>query len=355
MLEVTQILVGVEVLPRTGAIPLGSKTAFDQACRLAKGTGAHLTVLHSVWHAGEIWPLNEKGQAALHALRDEAASQGVSTKLEVTEERAWVALCLAGKRGAADLVVLGRREKEGAESKGRPLGSVGAKVLRSCPVPVWVVKAAHDLEHKLVLAAVDLTKVGDQVLDYASFLARRTGAALHVVHAYSIPRELQLRAKEMDKEEYDARIEALKAQAQAELDERLLRVELTESPTTHLIRKSAHGAIKETVEHLQPDVLVMGSLSKGGRPGYHLGETAERLFGQLECSVLSIKTSDFQCALVDPNASAPAPSPEPNETPAEPPVETPPNEPAANAPEAPARAKQKAAPRPAPNPRTARK
>ena len=208
-----------------------------------------------------------------------------------------MALCLAAKRGSADLVVLGRREKEGAESKGRPLGSVGAKVLRSCNVPVWVVKPAHDLEHKLVLAAVDLTKVGDQVLDHAAFLARRTGAALHVVHAYSIPRELQLQAKEMDKEEYDARVEALKAQAQADLDERLLRVELTESASTHLIRKSAHGAIKETVEHLQPDVLVMGSLSKGGRPGYHLGETAERLFGQLECSVLSIKPADFRCAL----------------------------------------------------------
>ncbi|MCB9908277.1 MAG: universal stress protein [Planctomycetes bacterium] len=301
MIEVKQILVGVEVRPRTGAIPLGSQTAFDQACRLAENTGAQLTILHSLWHAGELWPLSEKGQAALHALRDSAAGRGVATVLEITEERAWVALCLAAKHGLADLVVLGRRDKEGAESKGRPVGSVGAKVLRSCPAPVWVVKAAHDLEHKLVLAAVDSSKVGNQVLEHAAFLARRTGAALHVVHAYSIPRELMLQAGELDKDEYDARVEALKAQAQSELDERLLRVELTESATTHLIRKSPHDAIKEAVEHLQPDVLVMGSLSRGGRPGYQLGETAERLFGQLECSVLSLKPSDFQCPLEDPD------------------------------------------------------
>ncbi len=304
MIDLKQIFVGVEVRPRTGAIPLGSQSAFEQACRLAESTGAQLTILHSLWHAGEIWPLSEKGQAALHGLRDKAAGQGVATKLEVTEERVWVALCLAAKRGTADLVVLGRRDKEGAESKGRPVGSVGAKVLRHCPAPVWVVKAAHDLEHKLVLAAVDLTKVGNQVLDHAAFLARRTGAALHVVHAYKIPRELVERAGELDKEEYDARVEVLKAQAQSDLDERLLRVELTESAKTHLIRKSAHEAIKEAVEHLQPDVLVMGSISKGGRPGFQLGETAERLFGQLECSVLSLKPSEFHCTLEE-SASKP--------------------------------------------------
>ncbi|MEZ5974755.1 MAG: universal stress protein [Planctomycetota bacterium] len=299
MIELKQILVGIEVRPRTGAIPPGSQTAFDQACRLAQTTGAGLTLLHSRWHAGEIWPMSDAGKASLAELRDQAASRGVSTTLEVTEERAWVALCLAAKRRAADLVVLGRRDSDGSDTSGRPIGSVGAKVLRHCPAPVWVVQASHDLEHKLVLAAVDFTKVGTQVLEYAAYLARRTGAALHVVHAYPIPMELLLAAGDIDKDEYDARVEVLKAQSQAELDERLLRVELTESATTHLIRKSPHEAIRETVEHLQPDVLVMGSLSKGGRPGYQLGETAERLFAYLECSVLSLKPADFQCMLED--------------------------------------------------------
>ncbi|MCA9002125.1 MAG: universal stress protein, partial [Planctomycetes bacterium] len=79
MLEINKILVGVEVKPRTGKIPAGSKTAFDQACMLASNTGAQLIVLHSQWRSEELWPLTEKGQAALNALRDEAASKGVPT------------------------------------------------------------------------------------------------------------------------------------------------------------------------------------------------------------------------------------------------------------------------------------
>ncbi|MBL4771234.1 MAG: universal stress protein [Planctomycetes bacterium] len=297
MLEINKILVGVEVKPRTGEVPLGSKTAFDQACLLAASTGAQLKVLHSLWHSDESWPLSEKGEASLNALRDEAAGMGVATRLEITEERAWLALCRQATAGHADLVVVGRREKEGAESKGRALGAIAGKVLRSCCKPVWVVKAADDLEHKLILAAVDFSKVGTKVLECAAFLARRNGAALHVVHAYRIPRELRQQASELDQDEYDARVEALKAQAQSEVDERLLRVDLTEPAKTHLSRKPPAEAIRETVEHLQPDVLIMGSLSRAGRPGIQMGETAERVFGDLECSVLSIKPDDFECLL----------------------------------------------------------
>ncbi|MDF1836989.1 MAG: universal stress protein [Planctomycetota bacterium] len=297
MLEINKILVGVEVKSRTGAIPIGSKTAFDQACLMARNTGAQLQVLHSLWRSDELWPLSDKGHAALNELRDEAAGMGVATSLDITEERAWMALCSKAKNGEADLVVVGRREKEGAESKGRALGAIAAKVLRSCCKPVWVVKAADDPEHKLILAAIDFTKVGSKILECAAYLARRNGAALHVVHAYRIPRELRQQASELDQEEYDARVEALKAQAQSEVDDRLLRVELTERAKTHLSRKSPAEAIRETVEHLQPDVVIMGSLSRTGRPGLQMGETAERVLGYLECSVLALKPDDFECPL----------------------------------------------------------
>ena len=52
-------------------------------------------------------------------------------------------------------------------------------------------------------------------------------------------------------------------------------------------------AIRETVEHLAPDLLVMGSLSRPGRAGVMVGETAERLLGRLECSMLALKPAGF--------------------------------------------------------------
>ena len=42
-----------------------------------------------------------------------------------------------------------------------------------------------------------------------------------------------------------------------------------------------------------PDLLVMGSLSRGGRAGVLVGETAERLVARLDCSMLVLKPDDF--------------------------------------------------------------
>ena len=53
--------------------------------------------------------------------------------------------------------------------------------------------------------------------------------------------------------------------------------------------------ILKEVEEEQPDLLVMGSLSRGGRPGFQVGTIAERVLDQIDGSILAFKPGDFVC------------------------------------------------------------
>ena len=281
MQSIPEIHVGIELLPRTQEVSEGSRTAFRQALALAEQTGARLTLLHSTWHEGEVVALGEAGRAALDALVTEAIGAGRTARLEVTDRRAWLALLQAAARGESGLVVVGKRDALQGPTE-RRLGSVATKLVRKCPAPVWAVRPGHDLDHKLVLAATDLTPVGDRALGWAASVARWRSAALHVVHAWRL-----------DPAEWATTLEGLRADVRAAVLERCEGLELPEEPTLHLSRKTPASAIREAVGHLVPDLLVMGSLSRGGRAGVLVGETAERLVARLDCSMLVLKPDDF--------------------------------------------------------------
>ena len=48
------------------------------------------------------------------------------------------------------------------------------------------------------------------------------------------------------------------------------------------------------------DLLVMGSIGRGGNPGVMIGNTAERLLPEVQCSVLAVKPPDFVCPIRQP-------------------------------------------------------
>ena len=174
---------------------------------------------------------------------------------------------------------------------------MAAKLLRKCPGPVWVVKPEHDLGHRLVLAATDLMAVGDLAVEWAAFVAERHKSELHIVHAYGIPPSLQLAASRMSEEEYAAELDAIKARAQAHIDGVISATAFDGESVVHLGRSAPSLAIREAVGHLHPDLLVIGTISRGGIAGFLVGNTAERLVDRVDCSILAVKPPDFVCPL----------------------------------------------------------
>ncbi len=290
-----RLLVGVDLSLAGDRLTPGCVRAVEQALLLAARSGAELTFLHSTWA-----DLHEENQAirpgpsaeglrALEGLVARAETAAVRARLTLVRDRAWLEIVHAVQRGEADLVLVARRNQEG----GVGLGSVTKKLMRKCPCPLWVVKPDGRTEPRVLVAATDLTPVGNSAVELAATLAGLFDASLDVVHAWPLPLgvpvlpELDVPAQSrMDVEQHERAARARFEQALAAL---ALRVEVR----PHLLCGAPSIAIQEVAERRDADLLVMGSVSRGGIAGLLLGNTAERLLDRVQCSILTIKPHDF--------------------------------------------------------------
>jgi nucleotide-binding universal stress UspA family protein len=229
--------------------------------------------------------LSEERHAALEALAAELEREAGSCELAIVAGKAWREIARAALEGRADLLVLGKRSE--ARDDGPRVGATAAKVLRSAPGPVWPVRPEHDLAHRLVLAASDLSPLGDEVCALAAWVAAESGAELHLLHAHALASDGGGGASAAEDPG------ALREQARRRLLAAARRRRLPVEPETHLVRGAPSTAICEAVSHLAPDLLVLGAVSRGATPAHLVGDTAERVLVRAGCSLLFLKPDDF--------------------------------------------------------------
>lgn len=297
MNEFQKITVGISVHPRTGTPDVGSMRAARQAAWVAGRTGARVTLLTAAWSEDMSCPI-ELSSTAMDELSQLAilvAADGARVDIEVVEDYPWLALVRRGLTGEADIIFAGKR---GASDRGRRrVGSTAIKLLRKCPAPVWLVKPDHDLTHRHVLAATDLSAVSERAVSAASWITARSEGELHVLHAWGLKPSEARAAACLGEESYAALMDSARAKAQTALEHEVAALDV--DPTLHLLKGSAHVELLKMAEEEHPDLLVMGSLSSGGRPGFHVGTIAERVIEQVDESILTFKPKDFVCPVTD--------------------------------------------------------
>jgi universal stress protein E len=289
------ILVGIDLTLDGEDISIGSRRAALQGQWLAEQTGASLTFFHSTWtdlyedhHIIRQGP-GPRGRDALERLADEYEKSGTSVELVTEAERPWLAMILRVQRGESDLVVVARRNMPGSLA----LGSMSSKLLRKCPCPVWVVKPDADLLHECVLSATDLTPVGDAAVELGAAVAKAYDSSFHIVHAWQQSLEMQFDADRKSKDEHEAELAAIQTAAEEHILAVCKAIDPGLEPQLHVGRDAPSHAIMEGVDKLGADLLVMGTVSRGGIAGLLMGNTAERLLDRVDCSLLTIKPADF--------------------------------------------------------------
>ncbi len=65
-------------------------------------------------------------------------------------------------------------------------------------------------------------------------------------------------------------------------------------PQTHLLQGSPRSKIPVFASEIKADLVVMGTVARTGLPGFFMGNTAETILNQLNCSVLAIKPPGFE-------------------------------------------------------------
>jgi len=283
------LVVGVELDYRGEDLSRGSELALREAERLAGPLRASVVLVHSTarderWHHvrreyTSREALGERGKAALDAAVERLRATSVEARLVVSEEHALVAISSVVKLPDSDLVIIGSRSDDVPDD--RHLGSVARALVHQCPSAVWVVRATAEKSRGTMLAAADLTPMGERVVRVASLIAGAAEAELHVVHALSMPLEVQLEGMEAE-ERY---LSENRSRAEKQLRAWLAGA----GATLHVGLTSPTQAVLAGVRHLGPELVIAGTVSREGIPGLVLGNTAARLLDRLETSLLVVK------------------------------------------------------------------
>ena len=179
-------------------------------------------------------------------------------------------------------------------------GTQSMHLMRKCPCAVWVVKPTKRRKFRNVFAAVDpdpenSTRDGlnAKILKRATTIAQNHNAKLHVIHAWkSLGSEVTRSRRWMSKQEIRLYVEKVADSHREKLDE-LLKKNCDGSEMVHMLQGRPGIVIAETVSELQADLLVMGTVCRTGIPGFFIGNTAESILNQVDCSVLTIKPDGF--------------------------------------------------------------
>lgn len=298
--------------------------ALQRAVSLAENNQASLTVAAVIprftadYRMPEGGPVSAEMQDRLKAEHLEALESftapyrgRVQIRHEVLAGRVFMELIRAVLRNGHDLVI------KPAENPGyveRLFGSDDMHLLRKCPCPLWLTKPGEKADYERILAAVDLGTESDEasrpafgeldaaILELASSLAVSDFTELHVVHAWDAPAESILRRWNYEPDHLVTRyVDAERERHQRALERarRALRERLGEetydyvSPRFHLQRGPASRAVPDAAGNLRADLVVMGTLGRSGIAGLFIGNTAEAILEQLQCSVLALKPPGF--------------------------------------------------------------
>ena len=78
------------------------------------------------------------------------------------------------------------------------------------------------------------------------------------------------------------------------LSELVAKHDLAEiSNKVHLLKGDAAGVISGLAKKTGAELVVMGTVARTGIPGFLIGNTAERILHELDCSVLTVKPRGF--------------------------------------------------------------
>ncbi|MEZ6055366.1 MAG: universal stress protein [Planctomycetaceae bacterium] len=311
MQRVQKVLVGVDLGSESTLVsetlrPAPS-AAVSRAVQLAAVTGAELHLV-SVLNIPAITTediveksaeatLREAAATALDQIGEEARAAGV--KLVVTQVvagRVWEALIRYVLAQDIDLLIVGTSSR-GVASRFF-FGSTTVKLLRKCPCPVWVYRPETDGHVQTILVADDFSDVGLKALHMGVSAAQLMNARLLVVHAIEFPLDRRLFRLETPDDEIEAYRQKVQRDAEEEVFERLSQTDyrtIEEGVRIEVQRGAAAVVIEEALEEHNIDLLVMGTVARGGVTGLLLGNTAEELLHRIHCSLLAIKPDDFYC------------------------------------------------------------
>ncbi len=240
--------------------------------------------------------LVDKRREELEAIVAGVELHGVQVEVQVGMGLRFVEIIREVLRNDHDLVM--KPAVTGTRGRTSRFGSTDLHLMRECPCAVWILKPPRSGKSPRVLAAVDpdptdpdSSRLSDSVMELAISLSKLEKSDLHVVHAWILYNEkvLNVLVGNLDK-----LIRNTRKNHRRWLNALLERFSLPrDRRRVHLVQGPAKEAIPQLARKKRVSLIVMGTAARSGVPHFLIGNTAEDVLNEVDCSVVTVKAEGF--------------------------------------------------------------
>ena len=189
-------------------------------------------------------------------------------------------------------------------------------LIRTCPVPLLLVKGASAPQTCHVLAAIDPVHEHDKpaeldiaILEFAKRLSAACNGELHVVHTFDPTAAIATTMNPMAGLPPDSPqlledvAKAVETEHRTALRSLLDSVAL-DSYELHVARGNARELLPVLAERVHADFAVLGAVARGPIARLFLGSTAEQVLDRIPCDLVVIKPASFKTPTASHSQSA---------------------------------------------------
>lgn len=309
MLKVAKVLSVIDPTVR-------EQPALERAAWLAEATAAELELLvcyYNEYLSGDRLfdsPSLEKARAEvianqerhLEALAEPLRSRGITVKTSATwDHPLYEGIVRHVVESGADIVFKDTHH-HGAVTRAL-LSNTDWSLIRTCPVPLWLVKPSPCPKRPVFLSAIDPMNqhdkpaaLDDEILNIAKLLAGNLDGEVYAFHSYDpqiavatatanayIPVSLPFdEIEEQMREDHEKRFREIIGFHKIDADKAILASGVT------------HEELPRVAQELDASVVVMGAVARNRWKRLFIGATAERTLEDLPCDLLIVKPDWFQ-------------------------------------------------------------
>lgn len=175
-------------------------------------------------------------------------------------------------------------------------------LIRTCPMPLWLVKPQDIAETPVFVAAIDPmhqhdkpAALDDEILHVSKDVAEKVGGDVHAFHAYD-PRIAVATATANAYIPVSLPFDEIEQQMHEDHQKRFKEItqfHKLDDDKAHLVAGLTHEELPLIAEKLKADVVVMGAVARNRWKRLFIGATAERTLEDLPCDLLIIKPDWF--------------------------------------------------------------
>ena len=176
-------------------------------------------------------------------------------------------------------------------------------LIRTCPMPLWLVKPQAIADKPVFVAAIDPmhqhdkpAALDDEILHVSKDLVSKVSGELHAFHSYD-PRIAVATATANAYIPVSLPFDEIERQMHEDHQKRFREItefHKVDDDKAHLVAGLTHEELPLIAEKLDADVVVMGAVARNRWKRLFIGATAERTLEHLPCDLLIIKPDWFQ-------------------------------------------------------------